>query len=414
MAKEKQQKTSSRSQAKSLKTQRNGAFAAMDDAVGRVIGGEGMSTTRKVIHVDMDAFYASVEQRDNPDYRGKPLAVGGSPEKRGAVAAASYEARKYGVHSAMPSRTAIQRCPHLIFVKPRFEVYRGVSEQIRSVFRSFTDLVEPLSLDEAYLDITTNHFGINSATEIAKQIKASIHSETGLTASAGVSINKFLAKTASGMNKPDGLTVILPDEAASFVESLSIERFYGIGPATTEKMHQLGIQTGLDLKQWAELDLIKQFGKVGKFYYQIARGNDERPVNPNRIRKSIGAETSYDPDLEDRAAIEKALGAIAQEVHRRLTKHGTQGRTVTLKIKLANYRQMTRSRTLFKFVTSESEILELSLELLKSVELRDEKVRLLGITLSSLDTESDNLGYEQLKLDLASTHELHQSREFVP
>jgi DNA polymerase IV len=192
--------------------------------------------------------------------------------------------------------------------------------------------------------------------------------------------------------------VILPDEAESFVESLAIEKFYGIGPATTEKMHQLGIQTGLDLKQWTELDLIKQFGKVGKFYYQIALGNDERPVNPNRIRKSIGAETSYDPDLEDRAAIEKALGAIAQEVHQRLTKNGAQGRTVTLKVKLADYRQMTRSRTLFKFVTSESEILELSLELLKSVELSGEKVRLLGITLSSLDTESDNPGYAQLEL----------------
>jgi DNA polymerase IV len=357
-----------------------------------------MNTSRKIIHVDMDAFYASVEQRDNPDYRGKPLAVGGSPEKRGAVAAASYEARKFGVHSAMPSRTAIQRCPRLIFVKPRFEVYRGVSEQIRSVFRSFTDLVEPLSLDEAYLDVSLNKAGMSSATEIAKQIKGLIQAETGLTASAGVSINKFLAKTASGMNKPDGLTLILPDEAESFVESLAIERFYGIGPATTEKMHQLGIQTGLDLKQWSELDLVKQFGKVGTFYYQIARGHDERQVNPNRIRKSIGAETSYDPDLEDRAAIEKALAAIALEVHQRLTKHGTQGRTVTLKVKLADYRQMTRSRTLLKYITGESEILELSLELLKSAELSREKVRLLGITLSSLDTELDNSGYEQLEL----------------
>jgi DNA polymerase IV len=414
MAKEKQQKTSSRGQAKSLKIQSNEAISAMDDALGRVIGGEGMNVHRKVIHVDMDAFYASVEQRDNPFYQGKPLAVGGSPEKRGAVAAASYEARQFGVHSAMPSRTAIQRCPRLIFVKPRFEVYRGISEQIRAVFRSFTDLVEPLSLDEAYLDVTVNKTGISSATEIAKQIKGLIQAETGLTASAGVSINKFMAKTASGMNKPDGLTLILPDEAESFVESLAIEKFYGIGPATTEKMHELGIKKGLDLKQWAELDLIKQFGKVGKFYHQIARGNDERPVNPNRIRKSIGAETSYDPDLEGKAAIEKALGAIAQEVNQRLTKNGTQGRTVTLKIKLADYRQLTRSRTLFEHITGESEILELSLELLKSVELRGEKVRLLGITLSSLDTESDNPGYEQLKLDLASTRELHQSREFEP
>ena len=226
-----------------------------------------MISHRKIIHVDMDAFFASVEQRDNPLYRGKPLAVGGSPEKRGAVAAASYEARQFGVHSAMPSRTAVQRCPHLIFVRPRFEVYHGVSEQIRDVFKRFTDLVEPLSLDEAYLDVTVNKAGMSSATEIAQQIKDLIQAETSLTASAGVSINKFLAKTASGMNKPDGLTVILPDQAESFIETLAIEQFYSIGPATTEKMHQLGIQTGLDLKQWAELDLVQQFGKVGTFYY---------------------------------------------------------------------------------------------------------------------------------------------------
>ena len=252
-----------------------------------------------------------------------------------------------------------------------------------------------------YLDVTVNKAGISSATEIAQQIKDLIQAQTRLTASAGVSINKFLAKTASGMNKPAGLTVILPDKAESFVETLAIEKFYGIGPATTEKMHQLGIQTGLDLKQWAELDLVQQFGKVGKFYYQVARGNDERPVNPNRIRKSIGTETSFDPDLEDRAAIEKALAAIAQEVHQRLTKHGSQGRTITLKVKLADYRQMTRSRTLFKFITSELEILELSLELLKCVELQSEKVRLLGITLSSLDTEPANASYEQLELHLS-------------
>jgi DNA polymerase IV len=373
----------------------------MDDSVERVTSGEGMSTTRKVIHVDMDAFYASVEQRDNPEYRDKPLAVGGSPEKRGAVAAASYEARKFGVHSAMPSRTAIQRCPHLIFVKPRFEVYRGVSEQIRAVFRSFTDLVEPLSLDEAYLDVTVNKVGMSSATEIAKQIKDLIQAETELTASAGVSINKFLAKTASGMNKPDGLTVILPDEAESFVESLAIEKFYGIGPATTEKMHQLGIQTGLDLKQWAELDLIKQFGKVGKFYYQIARGNDERPVNPNRIRKSIGAETSYDPDLEDRQFTENALREIAREVHQRLIKHETKGRTLTLKVKLSDYQQFTRSRTVLSYIAGESELFAMSQELLSGLALQGKKIRLLGITLSGLDTEADRSSFEQLAFDLA-------------
>jgi DNA polymerase IV len=376
----------------------------MDNVLGGVISGEGMNAHRKVIHVDMDAFFASVEQRDNPDYRGKPLVVGGSPEKRGAVAAASYEARQYGVHSAMPSRTAIQRCPHLIFVPPRFEVYRGISEQIRAVFKRYTDLVEPLSLDEAYLDVTVNHLGITSATEIAKQIKESIQAETGLTASAGVSGNKFLAKIASGMNKPNGLTLILPDEAESFVEGLAIEKFYGIGPATTEKMHELGIRTGLDLKQWTESDLVKHFGKVGTFYYQIARGIDERPVNPNRIRKSIGAETSYDPDLEDKAAIEKALEAIAQEAYRRIERHGAKGRTVTLKIKLADYRQMTRSRTVLNLITNESEILALSQELLRGIALQNEKVRLLGITLSSLDSELEHLSYEQLVLNLSLSH----------
>jgi DNA polymerase IV len=348
----------------------------------------------------MDAFYASVEQRDHPSYRGKPLAVGGSPEKRGAVAAASYEARTFGVHSAMPSRTELQKCPHLIFVQPRFEVYRAVSEQIRAVFQRYTDLVEPLSLDEAYLDVTENKVEVSSATEIAKQIKASIRSETGLTASAGVSINKFLAKTASGMNKPDGLTLILPDEAAAFVESLAIEKFYGIGPVTTAKMHELGIHTGFDLKHWTEPDLIQQFGKVGAFYYHIARGHDERLVNPNRIRKSIGAETSCDPDLEDRVGIQNALEAIAREVHRRIERHGTKGRTITVKVKLADYRQMTRSRTLPEFIADESEILALSQELLSGVALQNEKVRLLGITLLSLDTESGETSHKQLSLEL--------------
>ncbi len=355
---------------------------------------------RKVIHVDMDAFYASVEQRDNPQYRGKPLVVGGSPEKRGAVAAASYEARQYGVHSAMPSRIALQRCPHLIFAPPRFEVYREISEQIRTVFRRYTELVEPLSLDEAYLDVTVNHLGITSATEIAKQIKASIQAETGLTASAGVSVNKFLAKTASGMNKPDGLTLILPDEAEAFVEALAIEKFYGIGPATTEKMYELNIRTGLDLKQWSEDDLFKKFGKVGRFYFQIVRGIDERLVNPNRIRKSIGAENSYEPDLEDRAAIENALEAITREVHRRIERHGAKGRTLTLKVKFSDYRQMTRSRTVLNLIDSESEILAFSKELLRGIALQNEKVRLLGITLSSLDSEPEHLSHEQLALNL--------------
>jgi DNA polymerase IV len=359
-----------------------------------------MNPQRKVIHVDMDAFYASVEQRDNPQYRGKPLVVGGRPEKRGAVAAASYEARQFGIHSAMPSRKALQRCPHLIFATPRFDVYRGISEQIRTIFKRYTDLVEPLALDEAYLDVTLNKKSIGSATTIARDIKQDILNETKLTASAGVSLNKFLAKIASGMNKPDGMTVILPTEAEAFVEALAIESFYGIGPATAHKMHELGINTGADLKLWSEIDLVKQFGKTGHFYYQIARGIDERPVNPNRIRKSIGAETSFDPDLEDIDKIEQALNAIAQVVEQRLERTGAKGRTIMLKVKFADYQQITRSRTMLEFIDGESQVSLLAQELLRSVEIEQQKVRLLGITLSNLDSETEAPSYKQLVLDL--------------
>jgi DNA polymerase IV len=362
-----------------------------------------MNLQRKIIHIDMDAFYASVEQRDNPQYQGKPLVVGGSPDKRGAVAAASYEARQFGIHSAMPSRTAIQRCPHLIFAPPRFEVYREISEQIRSIFLSYTDWVEPLALDEAYLDVTENKQGIASATAIARQIKQTIVQKTQLTASAGVSFNKFLAKIASGMNKPDGLTVIQPDEAGPFIESLPIEAFYGVGRATAIKMQELGIRTGADLKQYSERELVQHFGKVGRFYYQIARGIDDRPVNPNRIRKSIGAETSFDPDLEGRALIEEKLEAIAQEVYQRVERNETKGRTLTLKVKFADYRQITRSRTMLEYVESQDQILAIALELLGSVEVEAQAVRLLGITLSNLDTEMDEPSYRQMELDLQLT-----------
>jgi DNA polymerase IV len=359
-----------------------------------------MNPQRKIIHVDMDAFYASVEQRDNPQYRKKPIVVGGRPEKRGAVAAASYEARQFGVHSAMPSRTALQRCPHLIFATPRFDVYRGISEQIRTIFKRYTDLVEPLALDEAYLDITTNQVNNPSATAIARDIKRDILNETKLTASAGVSLNKFLAKIASGMNKPDGLTVILPTEAEAFVEALAIESFYGIGPATAHKMHELGIHTGADLKRWDERNLVQQFGKIGRFYYQIARGIDERPVNPNRIRKSIGAETSFDPDLEDMNRIEQELNTIAQVVQQRLERNAARGRTITLKVKFADYQQITRSRTMLGFIDGESQISSLAQELLRGVGIEQQKVRLLGITLSNLDAEIGTQTYEQLALNL--------------
>jgi DNA polymerase-4 len=300
----------------------------------------------------------------------------------------------------MPSRTAVQRCPHLIFAPPRFEVYREISEQIRSIFLNYTELVEPLALDEAYLDVTVNKKGTHSATAIAREIKQAILRKTKLTASAGVSFNKFLAKIASGMNKPDGLTVIQPDEAEAFIEALPIESFYGVGRATAVKMQELDIRTGADLKQCSDRKLVHHFGKVGLFYYQIARGIDERPVNPNRIRKSIGAETSFDPDLEGRAIIEQKLEAIAQDVQQRMERNSVKGRTITLKVKFADYRQITRSRTMLEHVSGEGQILGIAKELLSGVELEAQKVRLLGITLSNLDAEGDEPSYKQMELDL--------------
>jgi DNA polymerase IV len=355
-----------------------------------------MSELRKIIHVDMDAFYASVEQRDEPRYRGKPLVVGGSPTQRGAVAAASYEARKFGIYSATPSRTAYQRCPSVIFVKPRFEVYRAISQQIREIFYRYTDWVEPLALDEAYLDVTQNKRGIASATLIAQEIKACILEETRLTASAGVSINKFLAKIASGINKPDGLCLIAPQDAEAFVEQLAIEKFHGVGQVTATKMHGLGIRTGKDLKQWAEADLVAQFGKVGRYYYRIARGEDPRLVEPNRVRRSLGAETSFSEDLSDRPSLLAALEPIAQTVCDRLQHH--QGRTLTLKIKYADYQQITRSKTGIEPIRNDS-ILKIAQELLWTVNIEDKKVRLLGITISNLGTRrADEHQYEQLTL----------------
>ena len=357
------------------------------------------TTVRKIIHIDMDAFFALVEQRDEPSYRGKPLVVGGSPAKRGAIAAASYEARQYGIYSAMPSRTAYQKCPFVIFVKPRYEVYRSISEQIREIFYRYTDWVEPLALDEAYLDVTQNKRGIPSATLIAQEIKQRIAEETGLTASAGVSINKFLAKIASGINKPNGLYLISPEAATAFVEQLAIEQFYGVGEVTAAKMHQLGIHTGADLKQWSETDLVQQFGKVGRYYYNIARAQDDRPVQPNRIRKSIGAENSYDPDLSDRRSILTALEAVAQTLKARLDAKQSAGRTLTLKVKYADYQQVTRSKTLTQPITELGLILELADELLGTTEIDHKPVRLLGLTLSNLTGEAEE-DYVQLCLSL--------------
>ncbi len=358
-----------------------------------------MSSLRKIIHIDMDAFFASVEQRDQPNYRGKPLVVGGSPSKRGAVAAASYEARAYGIYSAMPSRTAYYKCPQLIFAKPRFAVYRAISEQIRQIFYRYTDLVEPLSLDEAYLDVSDNKLGLSSATLLAQEIKQRIYEETQLTASAGVSFNKFLAKLASGLDKPNGLFLIPPQQAERFIEQLPITKFYGVGQVTAAKMHSLGIFTGADLKQWAETDLVAKFGKVGRFYYRIARAEDERPVQPNRIRKSIGAESSYEPDLDDAARIVSELEGIAQTLKQRMDAQQAVGRTLTLKLKYADYRQITRSRTLAMPIESQESICQLAVELLAGVELEQRQVRLLGLTLSNLAGEPLD-EFEQLSLNL--------------
>jgi DNA polymerase-4 len=354
---------------------------------------------RKIIHVDMDAFYASVEQRDFPQYRGRPLVVGGRPEQRGAVAAASYEARRYGIHSAMPARLAQQRCPELIFARPRFEVYRVVSEQIREIFRRYTPLVEPLSLDEAYLDVTENRVGQPSAVAIARCIKADILAATQLSASAGVSSNKFLAKMASAQNKPDGLTLILPEQAEAFVAALAIEKFHGIGAVTARKMHALGIATGADLRQWAEADLVQHFGKAGRYYYRVARGQDDRPVNPHRLRQSIGAERSFSPDLTTLAAMTAALAPIAEVVIARLREQRRRGHTLTLKVKYANYRQITRSRTFTAAIGPESPIARWAEELLLSHLDRRQPVRLLGLTLSNLEPEGEP-AYRQLALEL--------------
>ncbi|NJN20238.1 MAG: DNA polymerase IV [Leptolyngbya sp. RL_3_1] len=358
------------------------------------------SRLRKIIHIDMDAFYASVEQRDHPAYQGKPIVVGGRPEQRGAVAAASYEAREYGIHSALPARIAQQRCPHLIFVPPRFTVYRQISQHIREIFGRYTDCIEPLALDEAYLDVTDNKLGAASAMAMARAIRRAIYQETQLTASAGVSFNKFLAKIASGMNKPDGLYVIRPEQAADFVAALPIEKFHGIGKVTATKMHHLGIHTGADLRQWQETDLVQQFGKVGRFYYRVAQGQDDRPVNPNRVRKSVGAETSFAEDLRDLAEMEAVLAKLAQQVAYHLEKQQRGGYTLTLKVKYANYRQVTRSQTQTQALREAEALMALGQKLLHTHLEPEIAVRLLGLTVSNLEPLASQLEFVQLQLDL--------------
>ena len=337
---------------------------------------------RKIIHVDMDAFYASVEQRDNPDLRGKPVAVGGM--HRGVVAAASYEARTYGVRSAMPSVTAKRRCPDLIFVKPRFDVYREVSRQIRAIFADYTPHIEPLSLDEAYLDVTEDLRGIGVATVIAEEIRTRIWAETGLTASAGVSYNKFLAKLASDQNKPDGLCVVTPRQGPAFVAALPVKRFHGVGPVTAAKMARLGIETGADLRAQSLAWLEAQFGRSGAYYYRAARGEDDRPVRADRPYKSVGAERTFDTDLIEEADLSSELARISGYAWARVERAGVCGRTVTLKVKFQDFRIVTRALSVDGAVDDEAEFLAIGRHLLHELLPVDRGIRLLGLTLSGL------------------------------
>ena len=338
---------------------------------------------RKIIHIDMDAFYASVEQRDFPQYRGIPIAVGGSPEGRGVVTTASYEARKYGVRSAMPSIEARRLCKHLTFVSPRFDVYKEVSQQIREIFKRYTDVIEPLSLDEAFLDVTTDKKNMGYAMDIAQTIRKDIWQELHLTASAGVSINKFLAKIASDMNKPDGLTFIGPSKVGKFMEDLPIDKFFGVGKVTAKKMHSIGIFKGKDLKRYSLEDLITRFGKSGKFFYDIVRGIDERPVRPDRVHKSIGIEDTFSEDIGDAERIKEELFVICKKMEKRLAIHQQKGRTVTLKIKYADFRTITRSLTQDYYIHDFQRIYDTLLVLLEKLGELEQPVRLLGVTVSN-------------------------------
>ncbi|MEO5611892.1 MAG: DNA polymerase IV [Sphingomicrobium sp.] len=337
---------------------------------------------RKIIHVDMDAFYASVEQRDDPTLQGKPMAVGGG--HRGVVAAASYEARRFGVRSAMPSVTAKRRCPELIFVKPRFDVYRAVSTQVREIFADYTDLIEPLSLDEAYLDVTVDRLGLGSARAIAEDIRRRIRDETGLTASAGVSYCKFIAKLASDHNKPDGLCVIPPERGAEFVATLPVSRFHGVGPVTARKMERLGIQTGADLQGWSLAQLEAHFGSSGNWYWRICRGIDEREVKPDRPYKSVSAERTFDADLRDPDLLAAELERIAGYAWTRVERAEVTGRTVTLKVKFADFELITRSKSFTMMVPALPAFIAAGQVLLAGLFPLTKGIRLLGLGLHNL------------------------------
>lgn len=347
---------------------------------------------RKIIHIDMDAFYASIEQRDHPELRGKPIAVG-YDGPRGVVATASYEARRYGVHSALSSARAMRLCPHLIFMSARFDVYKAVTEQIRHIFQEYTELVEPLSLDEAFLDVSS----APSATLLAREIKSRIFEETGLTASAGISVNKMLAKIASDYRKPDGLFVIPPQRIDAFVAELPVEKFFGIGKVTAERMHEFGIRTGADLRRWSEQALVEQFGKAGRAYYGYARGIDDRAVEPNRIRKSLGAEETFLEDTDDRQRLAAELAAVCDEVWNRLKRYDFKGKTVVLKVKFEDFKQITRSKTLPTTVDTPELLQRVAEELLNSVDFKERKIRLIGVTVgNAIDIQPTGI---QLRFD---------------
>jgi len=354
---------------------------------------------RKIIHVDMDAFYASVEQRDDPSLLGRPVAVGHAAA-RGVVAAASYEARAFGVHSAMPSTTARRKCADLVFVPPRFDVYRAVSGQIREIFAEYTDLVEPLSLDEAYLDVTENRRGLPTAAETALEIRARIKETTGLNASAGISYNKFLAKIASDQRKPNGQFVVPPGRGEAFLATLPVKKFHGVGPKTAEKMTRLGIFTGDDLRQQSLAFLQANFGKSGPWYYSISRGVDDRPVNPHRVRKSSGSETTFRDDLTKPEDIEDGVRSMADEVWDWCEKAQAFGRTVTVKIKFADFQQATRSRSFPAAVASRDALRAASIDLVRSIYPPRLGVRLLGVTISTFEDEHQEADTGQLGLDL--------------
>lgn len=357
---------------------------------------------RKIIHIDMDAFYASVEQRDNPDLRGRPLAVGHAGE-RGVVAAASYEARKYGVHSAMSSQKAMRLCPELVFVPGRMEVYKDVSGQIHDIFHEYTDLIEPLSLDEAFLDVTENKKGIPLAVDIAREIKQKIRTELALVASAGVSYNKFLAKVASDYRKPDGLCTIHPDQALDFIAQLPVESFWGVGPVTAKRMHALGIHDGAHLRAWSLDGLTREFGKAGVLYYNFSRGIDLRPVEAMRVRKSIGCERTLEHDVSNRSSVVIELYHTAKELVNRLSAKDFKGNTLTLKVKYHDFTQITRSITQTHELTTMEVILPLAKQLLAEVEYESRPIRLLGLSVSNPRDKEDevhkSLTWEQLSLE---------------